>query len=47
MFDHFTTLCMKGLKKSLKEEKTIQWLQKPLHGRFLKDTEKVSTERMW
>ena len=34
-------------KKRLKEEKKIQWLEKPLHGRFLKDTEKVSTERTW
>ena len=33
--------------KHLKEEKTSQWLKKPLHGRFLKDTEKVSTERTW
>ena len=31
-------------KKHLKEEKGSQWLEKPLHGRFLKDTEKVSTE---
>ena len=36
-----------AFKKHLKEEKTIQWLEKPLHGRFLKDTEKMSTERMW
>ena len=34
-------------KKRLKEEKRSQWLEKPLHGRFLKDTEKVSTERTW
>ena len=34
-------------KKCLKEEKRSQWLEKPLHGRFLKDTEKVSTERTW
>ena len=33
-------------KKCLKEEKRSQWLEKLLHGRFLKDTEKVSTERM-
>ena len=33
--------------RHLKEEKTSQWLEKPLHGRFLKDTEKVSTERTW
>ena len=31
-------------KKRLKEEKRRQWLEKPLHRRFLKDTEKVSTE---
>ena len=36
-----------AFKKRLKEEKTSQWLEKPLHGRFLKDTEKVSTERTW
>ena len=35
------------LKKHLTEEKTSQWLEKPLCGRFLKDTEKVSTERTW
>ena len=34
-------------KKHLKEEKRSQWLEKPLHGRLLKDTEKVSTERTW
>ena len=34
-------------KKGLKEEKRSQWLEKPLHGRFLKDTEKVSTEKTW
>ena len=34
-------------KKQLKEEKKSQWLEKPLHGRFLKDIEKVSTERTW
>ena len=34
-------------KKRLKEEKRSQWLEKPLHGRFVKDTEKVSTERTW
>ena len=34
-------------KNRLKEEKRSQWLEKPLHGRFLKDTEKVSTERTW
>ena len=32
--------------KRLKEEETNQWLEKPLHARFLQDTEKVSTERM-
>ena len=35
------------IKKRLKEEKASQWMEKPLHGRFLKDTEKVSTERTW
>ena len=35
------------IKKRLKEEKRSQWLEKLLHGRFLKDTEKVSTERTW
>ena len=34
-------------KKRLKEEKRSQWLEKPLRGRFLKDAEKVSTERTW
>ena len=34
-------------KKHLKEEKRSQWLEKLLHGISLKDTEKVSTERMW
>ena len=34
-------------KKHLKEEKRSQWLEKPLHGRLLKDTEKASTERTW
>ena len=36
-----------AFKKRLKEEKTSQWLEKLHHGRFLKDTEKVSTDRMW
>ena len=36
-----------AFKKRLKEEKRSQWLEKPLHGRFLKDTGKVSTERTW
>ena len=31
-------------KKHLKEEKRSQWLEKPLHGRFLKDTENMSTK---
>ena len=34
-------------KKHLKEEKRSQWLEKLLHGRLLKDTEKASTERTW
>ena len=34
-------------KKHLKEEKRSRWLEKPLHGTSIKDTEKVSTERMW
>ena len=34
-------------KKYLKEEKRSQWLEKPLHGISIKDTEKVSRERMW
>ena len=34
-----------AFKKRLKEEKRSQCLEKPLHGRFLKDIEKVSTER--
>ena len=34
-------------KKYLKEEKRSQWLEKPLHGISIKDTEKLSTERMW
>ena len=35
-----------AFKKCLKE-KASQWLEKPFHGRFLKDTEKMSPERMW
>ena len=39
---------LKGEEKERKrEEKRSQWLEKPLHGSFLKDTEKVSTERTW
>ena len=34
-------------KKRFKEEKGNQWLEKHLHGRFLKDTEKMSTEIVW
>ena len=34
-----------AFKKYLNEEKRSQFLEKRLHGRFLKDTEKVSTER--
>ena len=34
-------------EKRLKEKKRSQWLEKRLHGRFLKDTEKVTTERTW
>ena len=34
-----------GFKKRLKEEKKSQWLEKSLHGRFLKDIEKAITER--
>ena len=34
-------------KKHLKEENRSQWLEKPLHVRFLKGTGKVSTERTW
>ena len=33
-----------AFKKRLNEEAKSQWLEKPLHGRFLKDTEKISTE---
>ena len=33
-----------AFKKHLKEEKRRQWLEKSVHGRFLKDREKVSTE---
>ena len=29
-----------AFKKQLKEEKRSQWLEKPLHGRFLKDVGK-------
>ena len=36
-----------AFKKCLKEEKRSQWLENPIHGRFLKDTEKMSTERTW
>ena len=35
-----------AFKKCLKEEKRSQWVEKPLHGRFLKDTEKVIRKRM-
>ena len=34
-----------AFKKHLNKEKTSQWLEKLHHGRFLKDTEKASTER--
>ena len=34
-------------KKHLKEEKTSHLLEKPLHGRFLKNKRKVITERKW
>ena len=33
--------------KNRLKEKANQWLEKPLHGRFLKDIEKMSTERTW
>ena len=36
-----------AFKKRLKEDNTSQWLEKPLHDRFLKDTEKFRTERKW
>ena len=36
-----------AFKKRLKEEKGNHWLEKRLHGRFLKDTKKVSRERTW
>ena len=36
-----------AFKKHLKEEKRSQWLEKKFHGRLLKVTEKVSTERTW
>ena len=36
-----------AFKKRLKEEETRQWLEKPLHSRFLKDTDKVSAEKTW
>ena len=36
-----------AFKKRLKEEKRRLWLGKLLHGRFLKDTEKVSTDKSW
>ena len=36
-----------AFKRHLKEEKISQWLEKTRLGRFLKDTEKVSTERTW
>ena len=35
-----------AFKKCLKEEKRSQWVKKPLHGRFLRDTERVSRKRM-
>ena len=36
-----------AFKKRSKEKKASQWLEKPLHGRLLKDTEQKSTERTW
>ena len=36
-----------AFKKCLKEEKRSQWVEKPLHGRFLNDTEKVIRKRMY
>ena len=36
-----------AFKKRLKDEKRNHWLEKRLHGRFLKNTEKVSAERTW
>ena len=36
-----------AFKKRLKEEKTSQWLEKMLHVRFLKNTQKRSTDRTW
>ena len=36
-----------AFKKWLKEKKRSQWMGKRLHGRFLKDIEKVNTERTW
>ena len=36
-----------AFKKCLKEEKRSQWVEKPLHGRFLDDTEKVIRKRMY
>ena len=35
-----------AFKKHLKEVKISQWLEKPLHGKFLKNAEKVSIEAM-
>ena len=35
------------IKKDLKEEKASKWPEKTLRDRFLKDTEKVNTERTW
>ena len=34
-----------AFKKRLKQQKTSQWLEKPFYGRFLRDTEKLSTEK--
>ena len=34
-----------AFKKRLKEEKTSHWLKKMLHVRFLKNTQKRSTDR--
>ena len=34
-------------KKQLKDEKKSQWLEKPLHGKFVRDTEGVGTKRNW
>lgn len=38
---------MKTYKRQKNDQKKQQWREKPLHGKFLRDIEEVSTERTW